>query len=167
LDAVAEPGLGQRCVTSRGASGIDGLVAAAAGFARHHPGGLTLLLGDLSLLHDLNSLSLTRGSPSPLVIIVLNNDGGAIFNLLPAQSQGEHFQPLFQLPHGLGFQHAAAQFCLNYAAPRDIEAFAESYQAACQRPGATLIELTFPPDRGSRALSGLIQSIRDDAAPQP
>lgn len=167
LDAVAEPGLGQRCVTSRGASGIDGLVATAAGFARHHTGGLTLLLGDLSLLHDLNSLSLTRGSPSPLVIIVLNNDGGAIFNLLPAQSQGEHFQPLFQLPHGLGFQHAAAQFCLNYAAPRDIEAFAESYQAACQRPGATLIELTFPPDRGSRALSGLIQSIRDDAAPQP
>ncbi|SEL23731.1 2-succinyl-5-enolpyruvyl-6-hydroxy-3-cyclohexene-1-carboxylic-acid synthase [Ectothiorhodospira marina] len=164
LDAVAEPGLGQRCVTSRGASGIDGLVATAAGFARRHPGGLTLLLGDLSLLHDLNSLALTQGSSSPLVIVVLNNDGGAIFNLLPAQSQGEHFQPLFQLPHGLGFEHAATQFRLRYAAPKDIEAFAEAYQAACQRPGTTLIELTFPPDRGSQALTGLIQSIRDDAA---
>ncbi|TVQ69089.1 MAG: 2-succinyl-5-enolpyruvyl-6-hydroxy-3-cyclohexene-1-carboxylic-acid synthase [Chromatiaceae bacterium] len=167
LDAVAEPGLGQRCVTSRGASGIDGLVATAAGFARRHPGGLTLLLGDLSLLHDLNSLALTQGSPSPLVIIVLNNDGGAIFNLLPAQSQGEHFRPLFQLPHGLGFEQAAAQFRLSYAAPGNLDAFAEAYRAACKRPGATLIELTFPPDRGSRALSGLIQSIRDDASAQP
>ncbi len=166
LDAVAEPGPGQRCVTSRGASGIDGLVATAAGFARRYPGGVTLLLGDLSLLHDLNSLALAASSPSPLVIIVLNNDGGAIFNLLLAQSQGEHFQSLFQLPHGLDFEHAAAQFRLAYAVPGDSDAFAEAYRAACRRSGATLIELTFPPDRGSQALSGLIQSIRHDS-PQP
>ncbi|MFN2349499.1 MAG: 2-succinyl-5-enolpyruvyl-6-hydroxy-3-cyclohexene-1-carboxylate synthase, partial [Thioalkalivibrio sp.] len=121
---------------------------------------------DLSLLHDLNSLALTQGSPSPLVIVVLNNDGGAIFNLLPAQNQGDHFQSLFQLPHGLDFQHAAAQFHLTYAAPTDPEAFAEAYQAACRCPGATLIELNFPPDRGSQALSGLIESIRH-GTPQP
>lgn len=163
LDAAAEPGLGQRCVTNRGASGIDGLVATAAGFARRYPGGVTLLLGDLSLLHDLNSLALAASSPSPLVIVVLNNDGGAIFNLLPAQSQGKHFQPLFQLPHGLDFAHAAAQFRLAYAAPGDADAFAKSYRAACRHQGATLIELTFQPDRGSQALSGLIQSIRNDS----
>ena len=63
-------------VTNRGASGIDGTIGVAVGFAIGHKKPVTTLLGDLSLLHDLNSLSLGRHVSVPLVIVVINNDGG-------------------------------------------------------------------------------------------
>ena len=66
---------------NRGASGIDGTVATAAGFARGLGRPVTLLIGDLALLHDLNSLAMLRDVP--VVVVVLNNDGGGIFSFLP------------------------------------------------------------------------------------
>ena len=53
---------------NRGASGIDGTVATAAGFARGTGKPVTLLIGDLALLHDLNSLSMLRGLPVVVVV---------------------------------------------------------------------------------------------------
>ncbi|MFP4079964.1 MAG: 2-succinyl-5-enolpyruvyl-6-hydroxy-3-cyclohexene-1-carboxylic-acid synthase [Ectothiorhodospira sp.] len=164
LDMVAAPGDGNPVLTNRGASGIDGLVATAAGYARHHGAGVTLVLGDLSLLHDLNSLHLAAHSPSPLVIVVLNNDGGAIFDLLPARDQGPHFEPFFQLPHGRDFAHAAAQFGLDYARPGTADQLATAYDTACERSGATLIELRFPPQHGADHLRSLLQRLQDTEA---
>ncbi len=162
VDMLAHPRFGNRCVTNRGASGIDGLVATACGFARRHPGGLTLLLGDLSLLHDLNSLALAARATVPLVIVVLNNDGGGIFNLLPARKQGACFEALFQLPHGLDFQHAAAQFGLAYACPGSAAALRGAYVQACSRTGCTLIELRFPPAQSAELLEALTQRLGAD-----
>jgi 2-succinyl-5-enolpyruvyl-6-hydroxy-3-cyclohexene-1-carboxylate synthase len=155
MDMLARSRLGNRCVTNRGASGIDGLLATACGFARRHPGGLTLLLGDLSLLHDLNSLALAARATVPLVIVVLNDDGGGIFNLLPAREQGEFFKTLFQLPHGLDFRQAAAQFGLPYACPASAPALRAEYVEACSRAGCTLIELRFPPAQSAELLQEL------------
>ena len=162
MDMLARPRLGNRCVTNRGASGIDGLLATACGFARRYPGGLTLLLGDLSLLHDLNSLALAARATVPLVIVVLNNDGGGIFNLLPAREQGEYFETLFQLPHGLDFQQAAAQFGLPYACPTSAPALRKEYFEACSRAGCTLIELRFPPAQSAELLQALGRRLAAD-----
>ncbi|AGA33325.1 2-succinyl-5-enolpyruvyl-6-hydroxy-3- cyclohexene-1-carboxylic-acid synthase [Thioalkalivibrio nitratireducens DSM 14787] len=161
LDLFARPGHGNPCVTHRGASGIDGLVASACGFARRHPTGVTLLLGDLSLLHDLNSLALAARSSVPLVIVLLNNDGGGIFHLLPARGQSTYFEPLFQLPHGLDFRQAAGQFGLRYAAPGSAPDFRAVYRDACARDGCTLIELRFPAGRSAELLQGLYQRLGD------
>ncbi|SEQ36172.1 2-succinyl-5-enolpyruvyl-6-hydroxy-3-cyclohexene-1-carboxylate synthase [Ectothiorhodospira magna] len=161
LDMVARPGRGNRCITNRGASGIDGLVATAAGLATGHPAGATLLLGDLSLLHDLNSLALAARSPHPLVIVVLNNDGGGIFNLLPAAAHKDHFQSFFQLPHGLTFRNAATLFGLIYANPDSAGAFQKAYTEACRRGDATLIELNFPSNQSSRIIRGLIKTLEE------
>ena len=68
---------------NRGASGIDGTLATALGFARGHRQGATALIGDLALLHDLNSLALTTVWEKPFVSIVINNNGGGIFSFLP------------------------------------------------------------------------------------
>ncbi|MCA1788950.1 MAG: 2-succinyl-5-enolpyruvyl-6-hydroxy-3-cyclohexene-1-carboxylic-acid synthase [Thioalkalivibrio sp.] len=162
MDMLARPRLGNRCVTNRGASGIDGLLATACGFARRYPLGLTLLLGDLSLLHDLNSLALAARAAVPLVIVVLNNDGGGIFNLLPAREQGECFETLFQLPHGLDFRQAAAQFDLPYACPESAPALRAAYRKACSRAGCTLIELRFPPAQSAELLQELSRRLGAD-----
>jgi 2-succinyl-5-enolpyruvyl-6-hydroxy-3-cyclohexene-1-carboxylate synthase len=66
---------------NRGVSGIDGNLSTAAGMAEGRRPARLAVLGDLALFHDLNALSLCRGLP--LVLVVVNNGGGAIFGQLP------------------------------------------------------------------------------------
>ncbi|MDZ4830949.1 MAG: 2-succinyl-5-enolpyruvyl-6-hydroxy-3-cyclohexene-1-carboxylic-acid synthase [Phycisphaerae bacterium] len=110
--------LPNRISVNRGASGIDGLVSTAVGHAIGTPTmPVTLLLGDLALLHDLGGLANVRRAPTPLHIVVINNDGGGIFHFLPIAddaSASPHFETLFGTPHGFSFEHAAAMFSLNY-----------------------------------------------------
>lgn len=70
---------------NRGASGIDGVLSSAAGFAAGLRGPVTLVVGDLSFLHDTNGLMLVRSQPpgAPLTVVLINNGGGGIFNFLP------------------------------------------------------------------------------------
>ena len=112
-------------VANRGASGIDGTVATAAGVARASDNGATLLIGDIALLHDLNALMLLRNGKR-VVVVVVNNDGGGIFSMLPvAQHAPEVFERMFGTPHGLSFQRFAEGFGLDYwevDAPIGLEA---------------------------------------------
>ena len=126
---------------NRGASGIDGNVAAAAGFAHglSHP--TTVLVGDLTLLHDLNSLLLVRNSRVPLTIVVINNNGGGIFSFLPIAQHRDLFEPYFGTPQNVQFEHAARMFGLSYAKPTSMAEFAAMYQAAVDGGRSTLIEV--------------------------
>ena len=124
---------------NRGASGIDGTVATAAGIARGLGAPVTLLVGDLALLHDLNSLAMLRDLR--VVVVVLNNDGGGIFSFLPVARHEEFFEPYLGTPQGVTFEHAAAMFGLDYNNPRTASDFVETYRAACARDASTLIEV--------------------------
>lgn len=110
--------------SNRGASGIDGLLATAAGVQQGQEQGMLCLLGDTSLLYDLNSLALFSSPVQfstqrlPSVIVVMNNDGGAIFDLLPVPEQEK--EALYRMPHGFSFEHAAAMFGLDYAQPTTL-----------------------------------------------
>jgi len=66
----------------RGASGIEGLLSTAIGLCDRLKKPLVAVLGDISLLHDLNALVTLAESKHPIVLVVVNNDGGGIFNLL-------------------------------------------------------------------------------------
>jgi 2-succinyl-5-enolpyruvyl-6-hydroxy-3-cyclohexene-1-carboxylate synthase len=124
---------------NRGASGIDGTVATAAGFARGLGRPVTLLIGDLALLHDLNSLAMLRDVH--VVVVVLNNDGGGIFSFLPIARHEDFFEPYFGTPQGVGFEPAAKMFGLAYEHPDTMEGFVEAYGSACARNSSTLIEI--------------------------
>jgi 2-succinyl-5-enolpyruvyl-6-hydroxy-3-cyclohexene-1-carboxylate synthase len=124
---------------NRGASGIDGTVATAAGFARGIGRPVTLFIGDLALLHDLNSLAMLRDVHA--VVVVLNNDGGGIFSFLPIARHEEFFEPYFGTPQGVGFEPAAKMFGLRYACPDTTEEFFEAYDSACTQSFSTLIEV--------------------------
>lgn len=130
-----------RCIANRGASGIDGTIASARGFAISTQTPVSLVIGDLALLHDLNSLALLRGVKKPFVIVVINNDGGAIFSFLPVANYPQHFEQVFGTPHGLGFSKAAELFGLAYENPTTAADFEAAYRQACGRHGATLIEV--------------------------
>ncbi|WP_148612265.1 2-succinyl-5-enolpyruvyl-6-hydroxy-3-cyclohexene-1-carboxylic-acid synthase [Aeromonas sobria] len=161
MDMLGETGKGpSRVMTNRGASGIDGLIATAYGFAQSSDQLTTLLLGDLSALHDLNSLALLGKATRPLVVILLNNDGGSIFRMLPVPSEGELLESYYRLPHGLAFEHAAAMFGLSYHAPTTLTEFEHDYRTALKH-GVTLIEIRVPSEQVADDLKALGAAIRE------
>lgn len=122
LDTFAEaalPRTGPLAVgANRGASGIDGTVASAAGYAAGLQAPVGALAGDLAVLHDLGSLAVLARAPQPVVLVVLNNDGGGIFSFLPAlTAQDDVFERCFGAPHGFRFEHACRMFDLDYHRP--------------------------------------------------
>ena len=142
---------------NRGASGIDGTVATAAGFARGSGRPVTLLIGDLALLHDLNSLAMLR--ELPVVVVVLNNDGGAIFSLLPVARHEEFFEPYFGTPQGVSFEGAAKMFGLAYHLPRTTEEFVEAYRNTRSAP--TLIEVKTDREENAQLHRRLLSKISE------
>jgi len=124
---------------NRGASGIDGTVATAAGFARGLGRPVTLLIGDLALLHDLNSLAMLRDVS--VVVVVLNNDGGGIFSFLPVSGHKEFFEPYFGTPQDVGFGPAAEMFGLGYEQPQTTGEFLDAYAGACAGGRSSILEV--------------------------
>lgn len=125
---------------NRGASGIDGLIASASGFAKGLQRHVTLLIGDVSCLHDLSSLALAQHHQ--LTIVILNNDGGGIFGHLPIAERADVFEKYFLTPHGRRFEHAAMMFELNYAHTETTENFRQAYEGALNSDASTIIEVT-------------------------
>ena len=141
MDMFAVPdGSSDRVLANRGASGIDGCIATAAGVADETAQPLTAIVGDLACLHDLNSLALLH--QKPVTLIVINNDGGGIFSFLPAAAHADIFESHFGTPHGLHFEHAASMFGIPYQRPSGHVKFEEAYFAAVQSRGPSLIEVT-------------------------
>ncbi len=147
LDAFGSPADRRLFVLgNRGASGIDGSVSTALGMAvatrAGTPGGpddgsggesapveapAVAVIGDLALYHDMNGLLSAREAGADLVLVVIHNDGGGIFHLLPVRDYEPAFTAFFATPHGLDFSHAARMYGLEY---REVGAGADGSDAA-------------------------------------
>ena len=152
-----------RVFASRGASGIDGLIATAAGCAMGDQQPMVLLIGDISFFHDLNSLQLARQSKNPLVIVLVNNDGGGIFHLTTKGCRGDALQvanDYFVTPHGLNARHAAALFGIDYYAPESVDEFTTQFNQAFTRGGCTLIEVITPSGQGAACIEQAVNRVK-------
>ena len=151
--------------TNRGASGIDGLLATAAGCAAGTEKPLVLLIGDLSFLHDLNSLQLVRNMNTLMVIVLLNNDGGGIFSLLPLAKgdvvASQQATDYFTTPHGLEARHAAAMFGLDYCQPDSRESFTQALAEGLNTPGCTLVEVKTAAGEAAHQIGQMIRLVEE------
>jgi 2-succinyl-5-enolpyruvyl-6-hydroxy-3-cyclohexene-1-carboxylate synthase len=132
----------------RGANGIDGLIAGAAGAARASGLPALLLLGDVSFAHDLGGLAAARLVETPLVIAVIDNQGGRIFEQLPLRQlldADEERAAMWLTPPELALEHAGALFGLPYAAPADAATLRSTLGQAMERQGASLVHIRVPP----------------------
>ena len=108
---------------NRGANGIDGVISSALGIAEKDQ--VTMLIGDVSMNHDLNSLLLAKLDNIDFTVIVFNNNGGNIFSYLPQYAHKPHFERLFGTPLDLNFEHAANLYDYHYTqleSPADLKA---------------------------------------------
>lgn len=127
---------------NRGTSGIEGTIASAAGFAAGLNSPVTLLIGDIAFLYDLNSLALLKSLSQPLIIVLVNNDGGGIFSFLPIAKFQNVFEPYFGVPHGLQFKQVTQMFGLDYYHPETTDAFIVAYKSAINNQRSAVIEVT-------------------------
>lgn len=147
-----------RVAANRGASGIDGIIASATGFAAGLAAPVTLLIGDLAFLHDLNSLHLVKTGSAPITIVLVNNRGGGIFSFLPIREFRE-FDTYFTTPHSYRFRSAAQQFGLPYTLARTKSEFLDALQNAHQSDKSSVIEVQTDADENYRLQELLAEKL--------
>lgn len=125
--------------SNRGANGIDGTVATAAGIAAASGEPVLVLLGDVALLHDASSLTALADRGVDVRIVVVDNDGGGIFSFLPQASAlpAARFEQLFGTPHGADLVALAAAHRL----PAATVTAADELQVWLDRPGPWLVRV--------------------------
>ncbi len=131
-------------LSQRGANGIDGLVSGAVGSALATRLPTLLLLGDVSLLHDLGGLALVRLVQSPLVVAVIDNEGGRIFDQLPVRAlyAGDSaLAEFWRTPPRCDLQHAARLFGLRYASPGTAAELSAATREALCTDAVTLLQV--------------------------
>ncbi|MEY4921867.1 MAG: 2-succinyl-5-enolpyruvyl-6-hydroxy-3-cyclohexene-carboxylic-acid synthase [Pseudomonadota bacterium] len=157
IDALGQLPAGYPVYSNRGASGIDGLLSTAAGVQRATAKSTLAIIGDLSALYDLNALALLRPSSAAMVLLVVNNNGGQIFSLLPTPEADR--QRFYCMPQNINFEHAAAMFGLDYARPDNWLQLQQRVAQCWLYAGVTLIEIVVPPSQGAETLQQLVQQV--------
>lgn len=125
--------------SNRGANGIDGVIATAIGVAVASGAPTAVLIGDIAFLHDSSALIGLMARSVDLRIVVIDNDGGAIFSFLPQATtlSNERFEQLFGTPHGVDLVALTASHGIPALTVDDLESFAK----ALEQPGPAVIRI--------------------------
>lgn len=161
-------------LANRGLNGIDGTVSTAIGASRYFgrttliTGDLTMqhdlnalaLQRELRMQRQLSGIASganrtpeqdakcdtreTNAGVQGITIVLLNNNGGAIFDMLPQKSQEAYFERLFLTPQDVDFQAAVAAFGVPYSKTATLAEFDRAYCASLNVPGISFIEVPVP-----------------------
>lgn len=156
-DALTKLPEGYPVYTNRGASGIDGLLATAAGIGIGSNQPVVAMIGDMSALYDLNSLALFKNVNQPTIIFIINNNGGAIFDMLPVDNDVK--DQFYRMPHYTEFAQVASMFDLKYARPYTWADLSSVLKQAYSRRETTVIEIKVGNHDGSNIYKRLIEQI--------
>jgi 2-succinyl-5-enolpyruvyl-6-hydroxy-3-cyclohexene-1-carboxylate synthase len=126
MDLFGMPKVGQNKVyMNRGASGIDGITSTAIGLSLASNRPIYLITGDLAFLHDLNALLSLKLINARFIIVVINNNGGSIFRMLPAKKLNTYFEEYFETPQHMDIQKICASFNISSYKVSNYKGFQE------------------------------------------
>lgn len=129
---------------NRGTSGIDGSTSTAIGHACMANEQTVFITGDLSFFYDSNALW-NNYIPNNFRIIVLNNNGGGIFRILPGHKNTENFDTYFETQHNLTAKQLCDMYQFEYQSAineKELEAQLSSFYIASNQP--KLLEIFTP-----------------------
>lgn len=130
--------------SNRGVSGIDGCLSTAAGIASQTNELNIAILGDLSFVYDSNGLWNSK-LPKNLKIIVINNDGGGIFRLLPGPSYMDAFEEFMETKHPVNIEKLVSAFGIEYFgcnSKSELESTIQRFMES--KTGPSLLEIKTP-----------------------
>lgn len=145
---------------NRGASGIDGIVSTGLGAGSATDDSLILVLGDLAYYHDMNGLLALSRCGVDATIVVVNNDGGGIFRMLPIAEFDSVFEQ-FETPHGLDFAPTADLYGFEFVRVDGREAFRDAYRASLENAGTQVIEVAFDGEASHRFRESVHERVGD------
>ena len=141
IEAFAPVRDGPPVLCNRGANGIDGTVSSAFGSAAVADGPVVLLIGDVALAHDVGGLLAAGRLGLAITIVLLDNDGGGIFEFLPVAAARDIFEEHVATPHGLDFAHAAALYGCAFEEAADLATLRAALTAAIAGDATTIIRV--------------------------
>ncbi|MGD1056955.1 MAG: 2-succinyl-5-enolpyruvyl-6-hydroxy-3-cyclohexene-1-carboxylic-acid synthase [Solirubrobacteraceae bacterium] len=131
---------------NRGANGIDGTVSSAFGAAASSDGPVLLLIGDVALAYDIGGLLAAKRLGLNLTIVLIDNDGGGIFDFLPvadmplAREGGDDiYTHHIATPTGLDFAAAAALYGLAHQLVSSTSELGEALERALSPETGSMI----------------------------
>ena len=130
------------------ANGIDGTLSTALGVAQDAVP-TVLLTGDLALLHDSNGFLIAPRLRGSLTVVLINNQGGGIFEHLPVAQFGPIFEEFFATPQEADFKGLCAAHGVGHTFVEDWSHFISLVSA--------------PPPAGLRVLEVRTDRKRDAA----
>jgi len=146
---------------NRGASGIDGILSSGLGAGSATGDPLVVVTGDLAYYHDMNGLlSVTRCGVDATIVLV-NNDGGGIFHVLPIEEFDPPFTDQFRTPHGLDFEPTGELYGLEYTRVSTADGFERAYAESLAGEGTQVVEVTVDGERSHRFREALQRRVRD------
>ncbi|MEB3829872.1 2-succinyl-5-enolpyruvyl-6-hydroxy-3-cyclohexene-1-carboxylic-acid synthase [Phormidium sp. CCY1219] len=144
---------------NRGANGIDGTLSTALGIA-HHNQPSVMLTGDLALLHDTNGFLLRNKFKGHLTLVLINNNGGGIFEMLPISQFEPPFEEFFATPQHINF----AELCLTYGVEHQLISSWENLEEALNplpKTGIRVLELKTHRHRDAQWRKDCFQKLAD------
>ncbi len=131
---------------NRGTSGIDGSTSTAIGAAVANKKPTILITGDISFLYDSNALW-NNYIPKNFKIILINNNGGGIFRILPGHQENETFNTFFETSHHLTAEHLAKMYQLNYVSVKEVNELHSVWSAFVSEENRPTILEIFTPEK--------------------
>ncbi len=150
LDRFGEPRAADLTVLgNRGASGIDGVTSTALGAGSATDDPLVLVTGDLAYYHDANGLLALGRCGVDATVVLVNNDGGGIFHMLPIEEHDPPFTDQFRTPHGLDFSATGDLYDLAFERV-DAGGFRDAFRESVESDGTQVLEVRTDAERSHR-----------------
>ena len=151
--------LTRNCFSFRGASGIDGTLSLALGISRiKNP--LLLVTGDLAFVHDINGWLIENSIDLNLTILLINNNGGNIFNRLYKKNLKEdELKKLFLMPKEINWEKLAGGYQVNFKSVTNFKKLRESLEWSISIQKSVIIKVDIDPENEINEKNALLEKI--------
>ncbi|MDA3928658.1 MAG: thiamine pyrophosphate-dependent enzyme, partial [Prolixibacteraceae bacterium] len=148
--------------SNRGVSGIDGCLSTSTGFASQSDRINVVVMGDLSFLYDSNGLW-NKNLPCNLKIVVINNQGGGIFRMIPGPSEIDAFEEFMETNHPVDIEKLVGAFGVNYIGCNAENELDEKIQQLLQsNKSPSLLEIKTPRLENAEIFKEYVRRIKTE-----
>ncbi len=151
--------LTRNCFSFRGASGIDGTLSLALGISRiKNP--LLLVTGDLAFVHDINGWLVENSIDLHLTILLINNNGGNIFNRIYKNNLKEdELKKLFLMPKEINWAKLAESHHVEFKSVTNFKKLREAFEWSISIRKSVIIKVDVDPENEISEKNSLLEKI--------